>query len=131
MAFVKYIEKMISYHEKKFEELPKQTVSSPLKKGDLPDPGMSELLDAQGIILYQSLLGTLKWAFTFRGFDINGIKVTPRLGHIHRMKHVYGYLSKMSHVAVYYVIEQWILTAQKSHILSMIGQRLSMGSWKK
>jgi hypothetical protein len=98
MASVKYLEKMISYHEKKCEELPKQTVSRPLKKGHHPELDMSELLDAKGINLCQSLLGTLPWAFTFRGFDIYGIKVAP--SHLHRMKQVNGYLSKMSHAAV-------------------------------
>jgi hypothetical protein len=61
---LQYIEKMISQYEKIFGESPRQNVSSPLEKGDHPELDTSELLDTQGIVVYQSLIGALQWAIT-------------------------------------------------------------------
>jgi hypothetical protein len=55
---------MISQYEKIFGESPRQNVSSPLEKGDHPELDTLELLDTQGIVVYQSLIGALQWAIT-------------------------------------------------------------------
>jgi hypothetical protein len=80
-----YIEKMVSNYEKIFGESPKQSVTSPLEKGDHPELDTSELLDAQGIELYQSMIGALQWAVTIGRFDIHtavmtlsGFRIAPR-----------------------------------------------------
>ena len=107
LSACKYIEKMIANYEKLFGESPKQTYSSPIEKGDHPEIDTSELLDNQGIQLYQSLIGTLQWAITIGRFDIctavmtlSGFRVAPRRGHLDRVKRMYGYLSKMRHAAI-------------------------------
>ena len=104
---VRYIEKMISQYEKTFGESPRQNVSSPLEKGDHPELDTSELLDTQGIVVYQSLIGALQWAITIGRFDVqtavmtlSGFRITPRRGHLDRVKRVYGYLAKMRHAAL-------------------------------
>ena len=104
---LKYIEKMVSNYEKIFGEPPKQVVTSPLEKGDHPELDTSELLDAKGIELYQSLIGALQWSVTIGRFDVNtavmtlsGFRVAPRRGHLDRVKRVYGYLAKMRHAAI-------------------------------
>ena len=103
----KYIEKMVANYERLFGQPPKQNVHSPLEKGDHPEIDESELLDLQGIKLYQSLIGALQWAVTIGRFDImtavmtlSGFRVAPRQGHLDRVKRVYGYLSKMRHAAI-------------------------------
>lgn len=102
-----FIDKMIGTYEKFFGEKPKQNVSSPLEKGDHPELDTSELLDSQGITIYQSLIGSLQWAISIGRFDIHtavmtlsGFRVAPRQGHLDRVKRVCGYLSKMKHAAI-------------------------------
>ena len=104
---VKYIEKLIKNYEKLFGETPKQMYSSPIEKGDHPELDTSELLDAKGIALYQSMIGALQWVVTIGRFDIitavmtlSGFRVAPRKGHLDRVKRVYGYLSKMRHATI-------------------------------
>ena len=60
MAPKKYIEKLVANYECLFGSKPSQSVSSPLEKGDHPELDTSELLDAKGIQMYQSLIGDLQ-----------------------------------------------------------------------
>ena len=59
MAPRKYIERLIKNYEQTFGEKPKMTVYSPLEKGDHPELDESELLDAESIAQYQSIIGSL------------------------------------------------------------------------
>ena len=93
-------------YKKFFAESPKQNVTSPLERGDHPELDTSELLDSEGITIYQSLIGALQWAVSIGRFDIHtavmtmsGFRVAPRHGHLERVKRIYGYLSKMKHLA--------------------------------
>jgi hypothetical protein len=54
-----YIEKMVKSYESVFDAVPKQNVISPIEKGDHPEIDASELLDAKGIQMYQSMIGAL------------------------------------------------------------------------
>jgi hypothetical protein len=67
---LKYIEKMVASYERMFGESPKQNVTSPLEKGDHPELDTSELLDSQGISMYQSLIGALQWVITIGRFNV-------------------------------------------------------------
>lgn len=100
----KYIDKMISTYEDLFGSKPKQTVLSPLEKGDHPELDTSDLLDEKGVEIYLSLIGQAQWAVSLARFDIatavmtlSGFRVAPRIGHLDRVKRLYGYLSKMKH----------------------------------
>jgi hypothetical protein len=72
----KYIEKMISTYEHMFGQSPKQTVTSPLEKGDHPELDESELLDVPGTTKYQSLIGALQWVVTIGRFDVTTAVMT-------------------------------------------------------
>jgi hypothetical protein len=103
----KYIEKLMTNYERIFGQLPKKHVSSPLEKGDHPEIDTSELLDEKGIQLYQSMIGALQWMVTIGRLDIttavmtmSGFRIAPRVGHLERLKRIYGYLSKMRHAAI-------------------------------
>jgi hypothetical protein len=100
-------EKLMMNHEQMFGQQPKQNVSSPLEKGDHPQTNSSNLLDAKGIQMYQSIIGSLQWMVTIGQLDIttavmtmSGFRVAPRNGHLERVKRIYGYLSKMRHLAI-------------------------------
>jgi hypothetical protein len=84
-----------------FGEPPKQNVSSPLEKGDYPELVTSDLLDANGIKTYQSMIGALQWMVTIGQFDIlmavmsmSSFRAAPRVGHLEKLQSSYGLLSK-------------------------------------
>ena len=60
MAPQKYIDRLAALYEKMFGEKPSAKIYSPLEKGDHPEVDSSELLDAEGIQQYQSLIGSLQ-----------------------------------------------------------------------
>ena len=103
----KYIEKMVSTYERLYGELPRQSYSSPLEKGDHPELDTSDLLDDKGIKQYQSLIGALQWVVTIGRLDVmtavmtmSSFRAAPRVGHLDRVKRIYGYLSKMRHACI-------------------------------
>ena len=97
----KYIKKTIETYERLFKKKPKE-YKSPLDKGDHPELDDSELLDFEGVKLYQSLIGSLQWAIQIGRFDLSVAVMTmsrfraaPRQGHMDRVRRIIGYLSKM------------------------------------
>ena len=98
---------MVETYVRLFGEKPKECYSSPLKKGDHPELDTSDLLDADGIQKYQSMIGAMQWAISIGCFDIatavmslSSFRVAPCVGHLKRCKHIYAYLSKMQHAAI-------------------------------
>jgi hypothetical protein len=51
-------------NEQMFGQQPTQNISLPLEKGDHPETDSSNLLDAEGIHMYQSMNGALQWMVT-------------------------------------------------------------------
>ena len=93
---------MVETYVRLFGEKPKELYSSPLEKGDHPELDTSDLLDADGIQKYQSMIGVMQWAISIGRFDIatavmslSSFHVAPRVGHLERCKRIYAYLSKM------------------------------------
>jgi hypothetical protein len=103
----KYIDKLVKNYEKSFGMKPNTGVTSPLEKGDRPELDTSELCTTEQIAQYQSMIGALQWIVTIGHFDINtavmtmcGFCMAPRVGHLNRLKQIYGYLLKMKHVSI-------------------------------
>ena len=103
----KYIEKLVKSYEKLFGKKPSTNVTSPLEKGDHPELDTSELCDANQISQYQSMIGALQWIVTIGRFDVitavmtmSGFRIAPRIGHLERLKRIYGYLSKMRYASI-------------------------------
>jgi hypothetical protein len=78
-----------------------------LEKGDHPELDTSEFLDAKGVTTYQSMIGALQWMVTIGRFDIltavmsmSSFRAAPRVGHLDRLKRIYGFLSKMRHAVL-------------------------------
>ena len=102
----KYIDKMIDSYYQMFGVKPKPYVS-PLEKGDHPELDTSDELNEEGIKKYQSLIGALQWAVTVGRIDIttavmtmSSFCVAPRVGHLDRLRRIYGYLSKMKNAVI-------------------------------
>jgi hypothetical protein len=70
MAPKKYIEKMMMGYELMFGEKPNTKVHSLLEQGDHPELDTSELLDQNGVLHFQLLIGSLQWAILLGRFDI-------------------------------------------------------------
>ena len=96
----KYIEKMMATYERLFGGPPKM-YSTPLEPNDTPELDTSEFLETAGIKIFQSLIGACQWVVQLGRFDIavhvmslGSFRPAPRVGHLDRIKRVYGYLLK-------------------------------------
>ena len=96
----KYIDKLITSYVNMFGCQP-ITRTTPMVKGDHPELDDSPELDKDGIKQYQSMIGALQWTVTLGRFDImaavmtmSRFRIAPRIGHLDRLKRVYGYLKK-------------------------------------
>ena len=113
MSSKKYTEKIIANYERMYGEAPKQTVTSPLEKGDHPELDNSEFLNDTGIQEYQSLIGSLQWLISIGRFDImtavmtmSSFRAAPRKGHLDRAKRIFGYVAKMRNSAIRFRVEE-------------------------
>jgi hypothetical protein len=86
-------------YERMISQQTKQNVSSPLEKGDHPEANSSNLLDAKGIQMYQSMIGALQWMITIGQLDITTAVMTISGFRVAGVKQIYRYLSKMRHSA--------------------------------
>ena len=87
------------------ESLPQ--VKSPLDKNDHPELDNSELASDDLITKFMCMVGQLQWAVTLGRYDIlahvmsmSRFRLAPKVGHIERMKRIYGYLSWTKHYAL-------------------------------
>ena len=107
MAPQKYIEKMIDTYVRLFGEKPRTKFQSPLEKNDRPELDESELLELPQIKIFQSLVGSCQWVIQLGRFDVavhvmtlSSFRTAPRVGHLTRMKRIYGYLSKFKQASI-------------------------------
>ena len=91
----KYVDKMMATYERLFGEKPRKTYQSPLEPNDAPELDESDLLDIDGIKIFQSLVGTCQWVIQLGQFDIavhvmslSSFQAVPRQGHLDRMKRI-------------------------------------------
>jgi hypothetical protein len=102
-----YIKNMAENYARIFGEKPKQTVMSPLAKGNHPELDDTPLLDLEGIQNYQSIMGSAQWAISLGRLDIqtaimtlSSFRSAPRVGHLDRAKRVVRYLVRFKHGAI-------------------------------
>ena len=82
-------------------------MKSPLDKNDHPELDNSELASDDLITKLMRMVGQLQWAVTLGRYDIlahvmsmSRFWLAPKVGHIERMKRIYGYLSRTKHYAL-------------------------------
>ena len=85
MSPQKHTDRLAASYEKMFGEKSSAKMYSLLEKGDQPKLDDSNILDAEGIQQYQSLIGSLQWAISLGRFDIatavmsmSSFRVLPR-----------------------------------------------------
>jgi hypothetical protein len=130
---LKYIEQMLSNYEKVFGELPRPTCTSTMEKGDHPELDTTELFDAKGIVLYQSMISALQWAVTIGHFDINTLVMT--LSGFHQHQDEATTIASSSFMAIWqrfvmlpYVFVPMSLIIPTFQTLNMIGPKVFMDS---
>ena len=103
----KYIERMVDSYRRMFGCKPSTRVTSPLEKGDHPECDTTELLGAEDVTRYQSLIGQCQWAISLGRLDIatavmtmSSFRSAPRRGHLDRVKRICGYLFKMKEACI-------------------------------
>ena len=103
----RYVVRMVDTYERLFGEKPKQIYRSPLEPNDRPELDTTELLDAERIRIYQSLIGSAQWIVQLGRFDISvhimtlsSFRIAPRVGHLNRIKRIISYLSRFRSGAI-------------------------------
>jgi hypothetical protein len=93
-------------HESMYSCKPKE-FTSPLEKGDHPDIDTAEELNEEDIKRYQTMIAFLQWAVSSGRFDtqttimiMSRCRIAPRIGHLSRLKIIYGYLKKLKCAAI-------------------------------
>ena len=86
---VEYVPKTEDTCVHRFGVKPNQSVQSPLESCDHPELDVSELLDEDGIEIYQSLIGSIKCAVLIGRYNIHtavmtisGYRFQPQVGHV-------------------------------------------------
>jgi hypothetical protein len=108
MAPTKYIKRrMADNYLRVFAEKPRQTVMSPLEKGNHPKLDNTPFLEADGIHDYQSIIGSAQWAISLGRLDIQTAIMTlssfqsaTHIGHLDRAKCVVRYLVRFKNGAI-------------------------------
>ena len=88
-------------------------VKSHLDKNDHPELDNSELANDDLITKFMCMIGQPQWAVTPGRYDIlahvmsmSRFRLAPKVGHIDRMKRIYGYLSRTKHYALRFRTEK-------------------------
>ena len=88
-------------------------VKSCFDKNDHPELENSELASNDLITKFMCMIGQLQWAVTLGRYDIlahvmsmSRFRLVPKVGHIERMKRIYGYLSRTKHYALRFRTEE-------------------------
>ena len=103
----RYIDKILESYKKMFPDENFINAKSPVEKNDHPELDNSELCNEDQITRYMCMIGQLQWAITLGRYDIlahvmsmSRFRLAPKLGHLERMKRLYGYLAKTKHFAI-------------------------------
>ena len=92
---------MMDTYTRMFGTPPSTRVHSPAEANDHPELGDLELLDAEGVQQYQSLIGMLQWVISIGRFNVQTTLMTlssfhecSQRGHLDRAKPIFGYISR-------------------------------------
>ena len=96
----RYINKILESYKKMFPNETFINAKSPLEMNDHPELDNSELCNEEQITKYMCMIGQLQWAITLGRYDIlaqvmsmSRFRLAHKIGHLERMKRLYGYLA--------------------------------------
>ena len=109
----KYIDRLLESYQSIFKQDPPKNMRTPLEKNDHPELDDTELLTAEFIQHYLTMIGQLQWLVTLGRFAIHAQVITmsrfrsaPRKGHLERLQRIYGYFLKTKHYSTRYRMEE-------------------------
>jgi hypothetical protein len=86
----------------------KKQCSTPITQGYKPELDASQELDADGVTMFQEIIGELRWATEMGRVDIlfelailSSYQASPRQGHLDQALHIYGYLKHKPKLTLY------------------------------
>ena len=102
-----YVKRCLAIYEQLFGQPPPKGIYTPLDPKDHPELDTSDILDNHGMHLYWKLLGMLQWAVTLGRIDImcavmtmGGFRCEPRIGHLERLKRIFGFLRNYKNCSI-------------------------------
>ena len=105
----KYINKILESYKKIFSNENFLYVKSPLEKNGHQELDNTELCNEEQITKYMYMIEQLQWAITLGRYDIlahvmsmSRFRLAPKIGHLERLKRLYGYLAKTKCFAIRY-----------------------------
>ena len=121
-----YIKKMLSQYELMFDEpVPNKKIHAPLVPGDHPEIDDSDFLGQHETSIYLSMIGAMQWAVALGRIDIfaavmtmSRFRAAPRVGHLERLKRIYGYLRQYKKTAIKFRTEMPDYSAYKTEDLT-------------
>jgi hypothetical protein len=101
----------LSFGPKKYiEKMKPKEYSCTLEKNDHPKQDCKELLNGEDISTYQSMIGAAQWVISLGHFQIqtamSQFRIAPRIGQLHLVKRIYGYLKRYKHGAFQVITEK-------------------------
>ena len=106
---IRYMNKILESYKKMFPNENYLIDKSSQEKNDHPELDSTELCNEEQITKYMCMIGQLQWAITLGRYDIlahvmsmSRFRLAPKIGHLGRMKRLYGYLAKTKHFAIRY-----------------------------
>ena len=97
---------------KRGERLPARA-TTPMTQSYRPETDDSEELDADGVTLFQELIGILRWASEIGRVDIlteismlSSYQASPRVGHLQQVYHIFAFLKKNHKLTIYFNPEE-------------------------
>ena len=105
----RYINKILESYKKMFPNENFINTKSPLEKNDHPELDNSELSNEEQITKCMSMIGQLQLAITLGRYDVlaqvmpmSRFRLAPKIGHLERLKRLYGCLVKAKHLTITY-----------------------------
>ena len=106
---IRYIKKIFKSYKKMLPDENFINDKSPLAKNHHPELDNSELCNEEQITKYMRMIGQIQWVITLGRYDtlaqvmtISRFRLAPKVGHLERMKRLYGYLVKTKHFVITY-----------------------------
>ena len=106
---MKYITIILEAYEKMFPDEIFHNIKAPLEKNDHPELDNTELCCEEQITEYMCMIGQLQWAVTLGRYgilahvmSISRFRLASKIGHLERLKRLYGYLLKTQYFAIRY-----------------------------
>ena len=118
--YVKAIVNNVEERLKKQKRMLKSKVTTPMTESYKPEMDESDELDAEGVTMFQELIGMLRWAIELGRVDIDvevsllsQYQASPREGHLQQLLQIFSFLKRKPRLTLYFDDEEPIIDEEK------------------